>query len=241
MAIVVVAFGLLALVLAGGLILQHRRATGIHVTDAAEIQRLTSELDATKEEARASAARATQAAGQASENGSRADAAEAKAAALDATLAAMAADHQRAAERQAAVEEQLWLLELDRSDRTWRHSVAVSPADPSPLSEPADALRAAVEIEAAALHEETGAPLSVRWQLEGPEPASRLLVLRSAQELLAYAAHEGNEITLLATGAGGEVVLSLTPEEEGVVLACTAVSPHLAATPQGSGVALTID
>lgn len=240
MAIAVVAFGLLTLVLAVGLVLQHRRATLRHATDAAEIQRLTGELAAATELAATSEARATQSQAQADENASRAERAEANAEAVEAKLTAMADAHQVTAEEQAAVEAKLWRLELERSDRTWRHSVSVSPAEPSPLAEPTDALRAAVEIEAAALHEETGAPLTVRWQLEDPVAAPRLLVLRAAQELLAYAAHEGTEITLLAASAEGEVVLSLTPDDEGVALDRSAVSPHLAVISQGPGFALTL-
>ena len=114
----------------------------------------------------------------------------------------------------------LWSLELLRSERTWRHSVAPVPGGTSPFAETDDPLRVAVEVEAAALREEVGAPLEVEWRAEVVEPGDALLLLRLAQELLAAAARQGAAVVLNAQGAS-EVVLHLhtTDEDEGEVLA----------------------
>jgi hypothetical protein len=109
-------------------------------------------------------------------------------------------------------DEALWALELARSERTWRHSVAPVPVGPSPFTQAADPLRLAVEVEAAALREEVGAPLEIRWQAEVDDPARCLLVLRLAQELLAAAARQAGAAVLEVRGSG-EVVLDLTGED----------------------------
>lgn len=109
----------------------------------------------------------------------------------------------------------LWELELQRSERTWRHMVAVSPDfDESPFSTSADLLRLAVEVEAAALKEEAGAFLSVDWQAAPVEdPARSHLILRLAQEMLAEAAREPVPACLSVEGTGA-VTLTMSPSED---------------------------
>ncbi len=83
----------------------------------------------------------------------------------------------------------LWNLELARTERLWRNSVAIDPtSDHSPLDDADNALRQAIEIEAAALREDVGALIEVDWQAEPVQSsARRLVVLRLAQEMLASA------------------------------------------------------
>ncbi|MEZ5341733.1 MAG: hypothetical protein R2706_09830 [Acidimicrobiales bacterium] len=96
--------------------------------------------------------------------------------------------------------EALWNLELLRSERTWRHSVAPSPEGESPFSITDNPLRLAVEIEAAALREEVGAFISVRWDANRvDDPARAHLILRLTQELLAQAARDPHPVELVAT------------------------------------------
>lgn len=110
----------------------------------------------------------------------------------------------------------LWSLELRRSERTWRHSVAPVPGGTSPFAEADDPLRVAVEVEAAALREEVGAPLEVQWQAQVDDPGDALLLLRLAQELLAAAARQGVTAVLRAEGTSPVVLhLATTDEDEG--------------------------
>lgn len=108
----------------------------------------------------------------------------------------------------------LWELELQRSERTWRYNVSISPDhDTSPFLEAQDLLRLAVEVEAAALKEEAGAFLSVNWQAAPVEdPARSHLILRLAQEMLAAASREPIPVCLTVSGTGA-VTLTLTPSE----------------------------
>lgn len=114
----------------------------------------------------------------------------------------------------------LWHLELARSERTWRYSVAILPDDPSPFATTDDALRLAIETEASALRDDVGAFLTVDVEphLCG-DPARALLILRLAQELLAQAARL-DEPSHLSVGhaPSGAITLSIRPVEEGDVL-----------------------
>lgn len=113
-----------------------------------------------------------------------------------------------------------WELELVRSERTWRYSVAANPVeDPSPFGHAENPLKLAIEIEALALREDVGAFIGIDWQAGtdiDPEadPARAHLTLRLAQELLASAARELSPSTLIVTsdesrgGVSLEVVAS---------------------------------
>ena len=113
-----------------------------------------------------------------------------------------------------------WDLELVRSERTWRYSVAANPVeDPSPFVTTDNPLKLAIEIEALALREDVGAFIGIDWQAgsdidPAEDPARAHLTLRLAQELLASAARELSPSTLIVTsdatrgGVSLEVVAS---------------------------------
>lgn len=109
----------------------------------------------------------------------------------------------------------LWDLELARSERTWRHSVAASPDGPGPFGDTDDPLRTAVEIEVAALREDVGAAMELTWDTDVTDPARCLTILRLTQELLAAAARDQQAVILRAhQEPGGEVVLHLSVPED---------------------------
>lgn len=97
--------------------------------------------------------------------------------------------------------ETLWDLELKRSERTWRTSVATNPAnDENPFETADDPVRKAVEIEAAALRENVGAFITIDWQASLiDDPARRHLVVRVAQEMLEAAARSPEASRLVVT------------------------------------------
>lgn len=96
-----------------------------------------------------------------------------------------------------------WELELVRSERTWRYSVAANPVeDRDPFEGTDNPLRLAIEIEALALREDVGAFIGIDWQAgtaidPNEDPARAHLTLRLAQELLAAAAREMSPSTLV--------------------------------------------
>ena len=97
--------------------------------------------------------------------------------------------------------EVLWSLELARSERQWRNSVAIDPLNEiSPFETTDDPVREAVETEAAALREDVGALITVDWQAPPIESVSRrLMIVRVAQEMLATAARVPGAARLLVT------------------------------------------
>ena len=111
--------------------------------------------------------------------------------------------------------EMLWGLELARSERLWRNSVAINPVDDaSPFEFTEDPVRTAVEVEAQALREDVGAMITVDWRAERIESsARRLLVLRVAQEMLALAAKAPGAARLVVSHSA-EAEGSLTMEFE---------------------------
>lgn len=102
--------------------------------------------------------------------------------------------------------EMLWDLEVARSERAWRNSVAINPVDdPSPFESSQDPVRTAVEIEASALREDVGAMITVEWEADVIEsPARRLMVVRVAQEMLALAARAPGAAKLVVTQGSAE-------------------------------------
>jgi len=109
----------------------------------------------------------------------------------------------------------LLALELARSERRWRHSVATGPDQPSPFVGAADPVRVAVEVEVQALREESGALLELRWELADPlASAAALRVLRTAQEVAADAAQSLDEATLVVAPADGGVRVAVEPAPE---------------------------
>ncbi len=109
----------------------------------------------------------------------------------------------------------LWDLEVSRSERTWRTSVATNPMAPvGPFADTDDPVRLAVEIEAAALRENVGAFITIEWKASPiEEPARRHLVVRVAQEMLESAARNPEPLRLVATG-DDEVRLTLVADDD---------------------------
>jgi hypothetical protein len=117
---------------------------------------------------------------------------EAEAAAKEAdksdAVARAATERALALERQALDASGLWALEAVRFDRMWRDHAAVGPDALSPLADTSDPARAAVEILADALREDSGTAIEVQWKADEvapPAPAARLV--RACEELLAVA------------------------------------------------------
>jgi small-conductance mechanosensitive channel len=115
--------------------------------------------------------------------------------------------------------ETLWDLELARSERSWRNSVAINPVDDaSPFETTDDPLRTAVEVEAAALREDVGALITIDWKAEPiPSASRRLLVVRVAQEMLALAARAPGAARLVVTDAGdgsGELTMAFEAADD---------------------------
>jgi hypothetical protein len=107
----------------------------------------------------------------------------------------------------------LWTLELARSERTWRNSVATGPSSEPPFATAEDPLRVAVEVEVAALREEVGADINLDWRIEQPLPTTvSFTILRGAQEVLAAAAKTVDGGTLVAESGddASEVLITLT-------------------------------
>lgn len=106
--------------------------------------------------------------------------------------------------------ETLWDLEVARSERTWRNSVAINPsAETTPFEDTDDPLRVAVEVEAAALRENVGAFITIEWLAQPvADPARRHLVARVAQELLEAAARSPEASRLVVEGEN-EIILRL--------------------------------
>ena len=68
----------------------------------------------------------------------------------------------------------------------------------------------AVEVEAAAVREEVGSVIEIDWLVDGPvPPGDGLLLVRSAQELLARAARSVEDGVLVVSRDGDDLVLSL--------------------------------
>ncbi|MEM7276342.1 MAG: hypothetical protein AAF547_24930, partial [Actinomycetota bacterium] len=113
--------------------------------------------------------------------------------------------------------EMLWDLEVARSERAWRNSVAINPVDDaSPFETTVDPVRTAVEIEASALREDVGAMISVDWNADMIEsPSRRLIVVRVAQELLALASRApGAARLIVAQDDDGELTLEFETLDE---------------------------
>jgi hypothetical protein len=116
--------------------------------------------------------------------------------------------------------EGLWSLERTRTERTWRQSVSLDPSGPGPFAGGDDPARVAIEVEAAAVREDVGSVIEVDWQVEGPIPqGDGLLLVRSAQELLARASRAVEDGVLVVARDGDDLVLSLLgPDREALDL-----------------------
>lgn len=190
-------------------------------TSAAEVRRLGGELDKARsvadqqgERIEAQAARILEFEGEVADLQAQIEVAEKAAASATARASGLVIGEM---DDDGARPETLWNLEMTRSERTWRTSVATNPqVDSSPFDVSDDPARLAVEIEAAALRENVGAALDVDWQATAVEnPTQRHLVVRVAQELLESAARSPEPSVLKAVdGDDGEILLSLASAEE---------------------------
>ncbi|MFV0523046.1 MAG: hypothetical protein ACK5RL_00930 [Acidimicrobiales bacterium] len=210
---------------------KHEATIGKHETDiktkAAELDKNRAELKAQAAEIKTKAAEITKLTAEKSSLRQRADEAEAAAtAAIAANTGIVVGDD---LDLDGSQPEMLWQMELARSERNWRNSVATNPqADESPFDGADDPVRLAVEIEAAALRENVGAYIGIDWQASPiEEPARRHLVVRIAQEMLEAGARSPEASQLLVTDADdGGVELRLEPpadEEETVNI----IPPHI--------------
>ncbi|MEM9561591.1 MAG: hypothetical protein AAGA93_03170 [Actinomycetota bacterium] len=139
----------------------------------------------------------------------------------------------------------LWDLEVARSERSWRNSVAINPADDtSPFADADDPVRTAVEIEASALREDVGALIAVDWKAQPIESAARrVLVVRVAQEMLASASRVPGAARLVATDdASGSVTLAFEAADDGATLNLISppVSTDMIAVNRDNGLSVTV-
>ena len=181
-------------------------------------QRATdAEARATDAEARAAEA-ARECAG--TRGRARADAAEARAVGVDADV--------------------LWALELLRSERTWRHSVALGPDVPSVLDDAAEPLRQALQIELDAAREDVGVEVELDAELPAElTVAGSLLALRTAQELLAPAVRNGELTSIQLRADGADLLIavhSLDQDDEPVALEPLAIPASTDIEPTVDGV-----
>jgi hypothetical protein len=101
----------------------------------------------------------------------------------------------------------LWELEVARSERTWRNSVAIGPDEQSPLATSDQMLVAALHVELDAAREEVGAIVELDADLTARvTTAGSLMTLRVAQELLARVLR-ASESTTLRVGVDGRDVM----------------------------------
>lgn len=113
----------------------------------------------------------------------------------------------------------LWDLEVARSERTWRTSVATNPeAEQTPFETAEDPVRLAVEIEAAALRENVGAFITIEWEAAPiSDPARRHLIVRVAQEMLEVAARNREPSRLVVSGDDEIGLRLLSADDDEVV------------------------
>jgi hypothetical protein len=190
--------------------------------------------DEVRNERDAAAVRAAEAEGRATEAEGRAGDAERRAAEAEGRAA-------EAEGRAVGVDaDVLWALELLRSERTWRHSVAPGPDAPSVLDGTTDPLRQALQIELDAAREDVGVEVELDAELpEELSTAGALLALRTAQEMLAPAVRDGELTSLQIRPDGADLVItihSLDENDEPVVLEPLAIPTSTDIEPIADGV-----
>ncbi len=109
----------------------------------------------------------------------------------------------------------LWNLELKRSERMWKSHVAINPLyDTSPFIDADNLAQLCVEVEAAALREELGLNITVRWSAGViVDVAKALTVVRAAQETMAEAAQQAEFDYILEVGEMPDVQIKLSQVE----------------------------
>jgi hypothetical protein len=160
-------------------------------------------------------ARATDADGKAAEAELRASSAAAQAAEAAAKVAEADARAAEAAARNGLDPELLWTLERARSERTWRHSVALGADSTSVFEGSEHPLREALQVELDAAREDVGALVELDTDVPADVTAAgSVLVLRAAQELLARAVKVAEETTLHVLADGADVVVTIEARDE---------------------------
>ena len=131
--------------------------------------------------------------------------------------------------------EVLWTLERARSERTWRHSVALGPDGSSVFDTTDNPLREALQVELDAAHEDVGALVELDTDVPADVTAAgSVLILRAAQELLARAVKAAEETTLRVRVDGADVVVTvLATDEHGVAVALPALADPAVGRPRG--------
>jgi GAF domain-containing protein len=104
----------------------------------------------------------------------------------------------------------VWPLELQRSERLWRFSVSPGPQADSPLAATRVPLITALKVEVDAARNDIGAEVELAADLPPEvEPATAVLVLRIAQELLADVVRRSETATLQVTTDGDDIVVAV--------------------------------
>jgi len=109
----------------------------------------------------------------------------------------------------------LWALEKSRTERTWRHSVAVDPSG-SPFSDAGAALTEALQVELDAAREDVGADIDLDAEVpEGLTAAGAVLTLRVVQELVADIVRRAETTTLrLRPDGEGDLLITVDASDE---------------------------
>ena len=108
----------------------------------------------------------------------------------------------------------LWALEKARTERTWRHSVAVDPTA-SPFREAGVALADAIQVELDAAREEVGAEVELDAELpDDLSAAGAVLTLRVVQELVADLVRRAETTTLRLRPDGDDIVITVDAVDE---------------------------
>jgi hypothetical protein len=104
----------------------------------------------------------------------------------------------------------VWPLELQRSERLWHFSVSPGTQADSPLAATRSPLITALEVEVDAARNDVGADVELTADLPANvEPATAVLVMRIAQELLADVVRRSETATLHVSIDGDDIVVAV--------------------------------
>jgi hypothetical protein len=104
----------------------------------------------------------------------------------------------------------VWPLELQRSERLWHFSVSPGTQADSPLAATKTPLITALEVEVDAARNDVGADVELTADLPANvEPATAVLVMRIAQELLADVVRRSETATLHVSIDGDDIVVAV--------------------------------
>jgi hypothetical protein len=212
MVFVVIALAVAAVAIGLAVLWWSRAATAKRERDAANAAATEARVERDAAQAEAADARAERDASQVDATEARTERDAAQAEAVDARERATAAEALagEAARQRGLDAELLWALERERTDRTWRHSVAVGPTSSSVFDGVDDALREALQVELDAAREEVGCVVELQADLPaGVSAAASVLALRSAQELLARAVKVAERVTLHVHADGDDLVVAV--------------------------------